>query len=563
MRPLPHLIWIFGLVASASIALASGPFEGKFTDGRLTVEWSAAADGYAGTLTLGQQSYPSVAHGNGQSVDGTFTAGAHQFPFTGTLTGDTLLFSTGGKTYTLQRHVPVNPLAGDNAAPAQAAPPAASVTAGTLPDGYVVVKSTDTGRALAAQKQGATTILSAMQATFADLSHYFDGRPTLVHAYQDTHDANSAGASFTASLHGQPVKGLVSCKLNTDAASVAVLYCGATASPGEWKKLTAATPTAAPAGGGNAAVASVPLQTYNFPDNTGSIGLADGWTTNAPSCNGMFQITGPAGQVITEQLSAEVVTPNSTAVQMNRQLNYNARQMGGPQIPLQLYVAPWDDPVNVFNTLAPQFSQKLQEKGAGPFQPENLKEIKQIPPIGPNGRAAFASYGIATVENGQQIHRLVLARIEVDPISNDTFMFGLSACGAPDATFKTDLHIMLEIMNSLRENPAEFARQTNQEIALMNQRFDAEQKAHAEVQGAYDDYNKTIEHNSLLTSRSNTDFDEVIRGYRTVEDTETGDRTSVDLGNVDQIVNNLNEYDPGRYKEIPLRDELYPLPAGQ
>jgi len=43
-----------------------------------------------------------------------------------------------------------------------------------------------------------------------------------------------------------------------------------------------------------------------------------------------------------------------------------------------------------------------------------------------------------------------------------------------------------------------------------------------------------------------------------VLDTETGNRTSVDLGNVDRIVDKLNEGDPGRYKQIPLRDEMYP-----
>jgi hypothetical protein len=47
-------------------------------------------------------------------------------------------------------------------------------------------------------------------------------------------------------------------------------------------------------------------------------------------------------------------------------------------------------------------------------------------------------------------------------------------------------------------------------------------------------------------------FDETIRGWREVEDTTTGERKSVDLGNVDQIVDKLNEADPGRYKQIPL-----------
>jgi len=78
---------------------------------------------------------------------------------------------------------------------------------------------------------------------------------------------------------------------------------------------------------------------------------------------------------------------------------------------------------------------------------------------------------------------------------------------------------------------------------------------------AFDDYFKSQQRNSLIRERSAIDFDEVIRGERTVQDTQTGERTSVNLGNVNEIVDKLNERDPGRYIQIPLRDEMAPLPA--
>jgi hypothetical protein len=68
--------------------------------------------------------------------------------------------------------------------------------------------------------------------------------------------------------------------------------------------------------------------------------------------------------------------------------------------------------------------------------------------------------------------------------------------------------------------------------------------------------------NSVIRDRSNANEDEIIRGDRTVEDTVTGAQTSVDLGSVDQVVDGLNADQPGRYKEIPLRDQVAPLPAG-
>ena len=53
-------------------------------------------------------------------------------------------------------------------------------------------------------------------------------------------------------------------------------------------------------------------------------------------------------------------------------------------------------------------------------------------------------------------------------------------------------------------------------------------------------------------------MDEGIRGYRKVYDTQTGDETDVNLGDVNGVVNALNETDPGRYIQVPLRDEVQP-----
>ena len=119
---------------------------------------------------------------------------------------------------------------------------------------------------------------------------------------------------------------------------------------------------------------------------------------------------------------------------------------------------------------------------------------------------------------------------------------------------------MLAIATSLKTDPEAVQRATSRAIDAQNQNFQAMQRAHATQQAAFDDYLKSVQRNSLIRERSAIDFDEVIRGYRTVEDTRTGYRSSVDLGNVDQIVDRLNEHDPGRYIQIPLRDEMAPLP---
>jgi hypothetical protein len=273
-------------------------------------------------------------------------------------------------------------------------------------------------------------------------------------------------------------------------------------------------------------------------------------------------ITGPADQVITMGFGAEVVTPDSMAVRMNQQLNANAQRMGGQPIPLGLLVSTYGDPVDVLKQLVPQLSVTSQKNGGPSLVLDHLTEVKKIPAMMQGGSAALARYGVTQEAQGQQKHHQVLARVEIVPIGNGTFSFFFCSAAAPDATYEKDLPTMLAIMNSLKENAAVIEGQTQQQIAGMNQRFAAQQQAQQEKQASFDSYLKDIQHNELLTARSNTDFDEVIRGVRDVEDTETGERTSVNLGDSTQIVNNLNEYQPGRYKEVPLRDEMFPLPAG-
>ena len=79
-----------------------------------------------------------------------------------------------------------------------------------------------------------------------DLAGMFDGRPKITGAYEDVRDHSSGGAAFTATVRGQPVKGMVSCKMMGQAAAIAVVYARANATADDWAKLMAAGPAAPP-----------------------------------------------------------------------------------------------------------------------------------------------------------------------------------------------------------------------------------------------------------------------------------------------------------------------------
>ena len=146
---------------------------------------------------------------------------------------------------------------------------------------------------LFAEKPDATSVTGALESTLPDLAKYFDGRPTIKGAYEDSKTHESGGALFTAVLAGQPMKGVISAKLGDKGAAVTVIYCRIDAPPAEWTKLTTAPPAAgsAPVPAPTTAPTDVAkvlgdnAQVYQFPDGTGSITLADGWKAkpNPPS----------------------------------------------------------------------------------------------------------------------------------------------------------------------------------------------------------------------------------------------------------------------------------------
>ena len=131
---------------------------------------------------------------------------------------------------------------------------------------------------------------------------------------------------------------------------------------------------------------------------------------------------------------------------------------------------------------------------------------------------------------------------------------------APDATFDADLPVMVAIAQSLKTNSRAVQQATGRAIDASNRFTQSALAANAERQAAFDDYLHAVQRNSTLQSRAVDDWSEAFRGSRTVEDTQTGERHSVNLGRVDAIVDELNRQDPGRYIQIPLRDELDPLP---
>jgi hypothetical protein len=492
------------------------------------------------------------------------------------------------------------------------------------PAGYTVQVSSDFGKSLATQKPNVTTVEAALLAVFPDLESYFGNRPTIGSAYQDAHDPTSGGATFGATFNGQPVRGIVSCKVHDGGASVAVVFGRTDAPKSEWEKLMKSP---APAGGAPAPPAPpgpetvVPgtpadssnfagsLTDYSYADGTGSLGLADGWKTQSQSTLDPTAIIGPADQVVMLHNSVNVSPTDSPAVQQRQKLldmqaqnQANFAQRGynlpAPKPLPPLMVADFTDPVTAVKDMIPQFSKRSEFNNGASFTLDQINSSQDLPCGLPNGKRGLINYSVTRTLNGQSSHyraQLLLVMVPFQPMGQSKpvawMWFARYSVQAPEATFDHDLPIMMAIVNSEKvdQNRAtQVAQARNQQMQQMGQQilaagaaqrqasyeqFQRDQQTRADIhqqqmdqtQAGYDAHNQQFSDYELQRSRNAADFNESIIGTRTIYDTVTGESGYANLTDVNGVVDSLNQaaLDPNRFVQIPLRDQLYPLPAGK
>lgn len=483
------------------------------------------------------------------------------------------------------------------------APFAGKSTDGDAPAGYTVEVATDYGKSLVTQKPNATTVKAALESTFPDLAAYFGTRPTIGSAYQDAKDPKSGGATFGANLKGQPVRGFISCKLRDDgSATVAVIYGRTDASKAQWDKLTNPPPPAAAPVAAEPADPAVALHGYDFPDGTGSVGLAEGWTTKAQTAIHAVVLMGPADQVVVIGNSQLVQTPDSPGVKMMQQnqarmeqMNARSQRMGLKPVPMPptppTLIAPLTGPVEALQNLLPQFSKRSEFSHGPSYVLEKIISSEDAPTNLPDAKCAVITYASTRTLDGNMVHFRTQLHLQTSPIATGAWMWLATSRSAPDATFDRDLPIMWAMCKSLKVNgerakqvadaenaqmrqmSAQMTQQSQQALEANARQFQKDQAQrnanyqaqHAAQMQGYAQHNQQWKDYELQKSRNAADFVETIKGTRTVYDTRTGSSGTADLNDVNGVVDSLNTaaLDPSRYIQIPLRDELYPVPPGK
>jgi hypothetical protein len=577
-RLLRTAVWsIVGVCAIGASLLAAEPPSGSYVGDRLSVDLSSGAGRYTGTIHLGAADFPMKATADaGGQLTGTFASDGKSYNFTASLQGDVLTLVSDGATYTMKRQAPTNPLAKGPQQAVAPAPnpqqqPAAPEQPADVPKGYALVRQTNFGKAMTTAKTETPNVERALEAVMDDLDDFFDDDWDITGSYEDQRSHQSGMATISAKHKGQPVHGFIATRLHDKGSTSVVVFCNANATRAQWAELTGAgakptpggpaAPANAPAQGSGvmicgvdaaelqAAVAQVQLKEYRFPDNTGSVGLPDGWRTNARSCQTTVEINGPAGQLVYLGGAYTINTPNSTIVQMARQYGNGGQAM---------LVADFCEPAEAVERLAPQMSAIARALGKPALEVDHITKLKDLPPMLPNSHFAVVSYGITMQGNGRPQHFQSLAQVSTAPVTNQSWQFWYNQAICPDETARQDMPAMIAIINSWRTNDQAINAKTQEDLNARKQWFDAQQKGHRDQVAAFDQQNEAWRQRSAAQERTAADFDETIRGYREVKDTRTGETASVNLGSADDVVQALNADDPGRYKQIPLRDKVAP-----
>jgi hypothetical protein len=437
--------------------------------------------------------------------------------------------------------------------------------AGTGPlANYTILQTTDYGKSMTRDFPAQTTARQVVKATVPDLLAFFGEKPKLVGVYQDQKDKRSACVFFSEDLSGQAVKGLSVIKVAGDATHEWIVFCQANAPKGEaMKLLSLQTASAQPAAGSGATSAQAPsqntgaptavadadvkLQTYSFPDGTGTVGVPDGWTCNSPTIGNAI-VKGPADQTVAFDLAGTVDVPNGQALRLLR--------MGGGN-PANALVAPFNpDPATALKNLMEAIN-RIQRARGGPTTTVDAVVSQQPRQPGPgmtNGHEAVIELAVTRTTKGvaEKFHSIQIFAVYTFNGGQSTWNYYGSQEMAPEETYKQDLPVMNAIFDSLKENAAGINAKGAAEQRQVNQIVNQTRQMTAGVNATI----AQMQNQEIQSEKSFADVDEGIRGYRKVYDTQTGDEADVNLGDVNGVVNALNEADPGRYVQVPLRDEV-------
>lgn len=365
---------------------------------------------------------------------------------------------------------------------------AQSLPVRAVPKGMSSWPTNGSGRVLSTKMSGSPSATKMFQGLMIGIKGYFDATPKLLNAFRDPRDSQ-VQASFTASINRVPVTGLMGVATQGNQARAVILFDASRDFAGSVNRLVRV------ATGGGAPAANVQLTRVNFPDGSGSIGLAPGWELKYAG-QGAADIAGPQPGT-GMSIGANLIVPYTS-----------------------------NDPAQALQIMAQQAAQQ-QGKNI------RLTIIDSKPTPWQNGNASFLHY--RTLMDAQSMDYFGL--FAITPYDGNQVFFYTSYIQASSANFPQVLPVGLKIWGSWSVNPAVFAERLNKAAQSMRETSAMLSSANANRQHAYDGIN--------------AGWSEYFRDVATLE-TGGGDRSQVDASFASNVVQN----DPNNFRIVPANELL-------
>ncbi len=396
-------------------------------------------------------------------------------------------------------------------APAQQIPPGYDLRTDPRVSGALLVNSRS--------GSGAATVL--MRQSLGEVRPFF-GQLRLLGAFADTTDRRLE-LLFTAIAGGSSVQGLGIATTEPGRGTVIYVFD----SPQTIAQTLPALLALAGHGGSQDPTRGLNWQVRPFPDGSGQMELPDGWQFTFAN-KGMVSAAGPQGQI--ERGVWSLAYTRAAAAQMP--------SIGG--MGYQGLVCDPTDPVTALQALTAYSNAFAQARGMPPNNLLRVVEVVPAPPVPGYAQAAFVDY---EYETGGTRHRaiqyILLGTINMD----GSWVLYTTYVASRSEAFAQNLPVLVRIWGSAR---------TSQRV--IHERIEDAMRNFRE---AGEIWRRATQNRERSLERSHANWIEAIRGTRTILDTRTGDRTDVDLGYARDIVRMLNEGEPGRYREVPLRELVH------
>jgi hypothetical protein len=376
------------------------------------------------------------------------------------------------------------------------------------------------GGLLLARIQRARSAIQTLDEGFRDTARFFDGRPQVVAGVADLQD-QQAEATFRVSKGNVPLVGVATAVIEGETATLALAFDTSNTFPQSFPRLLQ---IAGLSGGSHAGGCPPPARNWRtvpYFDGSGQMTLPEGWQLTAAH-QGVARAEGPHG----------IVESGITFSAISRA---GAEQRARFGLPTLVLVA---DPTDLPSALVGVWTAVVRQGLTPPFRIRRVIESLSVPsqsaiPM----QAGFLHYEI---EHEGMVKR-VLALVHMAALDADgQWVYFESHVIAPLSCFGQNLPALFQIWTSAQVTPHEFQRRLDAAMSSLHEAHEIH------WQGMR---NRSRQQDDLYAA-----WREQHIGIRVVEDTIGGTQRHVDHGHSTELVRRLNEQEPGRYREIPLRE---------